>query len=430
MVVVIAIGDLHFKKDSPSMSDLIIHKLTEQIEKIKPDIVVFLGDILDTHEKIDMKTLNKTVKFMKHIASLGIITVIVIGDHERPDGSSFLTEDSSFYCLKGVPNIQVADRVLSFKWETEGRKEKIRFVFVPYVAPGSFHEALNTLTEKVMDERPAVIFCHQEFKGANMGGYISQIGDEWPESNPLIISGHIHVMAQVQKNLVYTGTPYQQSYTDTSRKGIFLMEFDYDKPPAVNFFELELRKKKIIKLKPSEIDSFVAPANCDIKIDICGTSSEIAELRSKSTLSILRSRGIQISLTTEQDINPANPTNKPYKDLLYDMIKTDPDEVSLYNELFGENIQPIGLVSPKPLSMLKLANLQDLLNTVQVVGSPVASILPPVNPLTQLERQVPPIESLLGNPMVSKAPVLHPTPTNASTNLLHSLMNQSMPKKP
>lgn len=425
MVVVIAIGDLHLKKDAPTMSDLVIHKLTEQIEKIKPDIVVFLGDILDTHEKIDMKTQNKAVKFMKHIASLGILTVVIIGKHERPDGNNFLTEDSSFYCLKGYPNIHVADRVLSFKWETEGVKEKIRFVFVPYVSPGSFHEALDTLTDKVMDDRPAVIFCHQEFKGANMGGYNSQIGDEWPETNPLVISGNCHVMTPLQKNLIYVGTPYQQSYSDTSRKGIFLMEFRHDKAPVVNFFELEMRKKKIIKLKPAEVDGFVPPPNCDVKVDICGTSSEIAEIRSKGTIATMRSKGIHVSLSTEQSVDPSNPDNKPFKELLQEMIKNDPDEVAVFNEIFPGSLNYTEKsILGKP-DLTRISNLQELLETVQKVGSSSAPVANPINPLLQLERPV--VGSLLGENLEIKAPIgqaFEPKP-----NPLQTLLNAQPPPR-
>lgn len=362
MVLALVVGDLHFKKDTPVITDLVIHKILEQVIKIKPDVVILLGDILDTHEKIDMKTLNRTVKFIKHIAGLDIPVIITVGNHERPDGTTFLTEDSSFYALKGFSNIHIADRVLDLKWDIKGNKEKIRFIFVPYVQAGSFHEALDTLEVKVMDpdHRPAAIFCHQEFKGVKIGGYTSKSGDEWPETNPLIISGHIHRYQQPQSNIVYPGTPYQQSYSDDSNKGILVCEFLLGKTPSISFLSLDIRKKKSIKLKPAEVDSFVPPPNCDLQVDIVGTSDEIKVLSSKGVINKMRSKGINVSLSTQQDFNPKNPDNKPYKDLLLDLIKGDTDAESLFNEIFA----------PVPSTTLQISpntNLSELIQSAQEV---------------------------------------------------------------
>lgn len=364
MVLVVVVGDLHFKKDTPTISDLVIHKITEEIEKIKPDIVVFLGDILDTHEKIDLKTQNRAIKFIKHIAAKNIQVFVIIGNHERPDGTSFLTEDSSLYCLKGLPNIHVADRVLDLKWEIEGHKDKVRFVFAPYVPPGKFHEALDTLEEKVMSSTPpACIFCHQEFKGCQIGGYKSKGGDEWPETNPLIISGHIHTFQILQNNIVYAGTPYQQSWSDESEKGIILAEFLPGKNPRINMLKLDIRRKKSIKLKPSEVDAFVPPPNTDLQIDIVGSSSEIKALGETGIITKMRSRGISVSLSTERIANPSNPQNKPYKELLLDMIKADSDATNMFNEIFAPQTSAANANPSIPV------NLTELLKSVQSVGS-------------------------------------------------------------
>lgn len=370
MVLVVAVGDLHFKKDNSVLTDLVIHKIIEQLEKIRPDIVVLLGDILDTHEKIDMKTQNRAIRFIKQIAAMksnsdeGVQVIITIGNHERPDSTTFCTEDSSFYGLKGFPGIHIADRVLDMKWQqTEGQKEATRFIFAPYVAPGMFHELLDTLDEKVMSQnKPACIFCHQEFRNAAMGAYKSKLGDEWPESNPLIISGHIHTFQQLQPNIIYAGTPYQQSFSDDGKKGILICEFASGKTPSINFLELEIRKKRTFKLKPSEINSFVPPPNCDIKIDIVGNSSEIKALNTTGIITTMRSKGIHVSLGTEKSINPANPENKPFKSLLLDMIREDADAIIVFNELFAP--QTNTMIFPP-----RIGELTDLLRNAQAVGT-------------------------------------------------------------
>ena len=363
MVLIVVVGDMHLKKDEPTRADLVISKITEQITKIKPDIVVLLGDILDTHEKIDMKTQNRAGKFIKHIAAMDIAVIVVIGNHERPDGTTFLTEDSSFYLLKGFKNIHIADRVLNLKWNVGDEKnpKHLRFIFAPYVPAGSFHEALDTLEEKVMEEgkRPAAIFCHQEFKGAKMGGYESKTGDEWPKSNPLIISGHIHTSQVVNGNIVYPGTPYQQSYNDDSEKGILVCNFGINSSPDIKFLKLDIRKKISITLKPSEVDNFVPPPNCDLQVDIVGSSAEIKDLRSRGLIPKMREKGISVSLSTMRDFNPNNPENKTFKSLLEDMIKEDPDVVQLYKKIFSKEQVSTGI---------SIGSLSDLLKSAQAIN--------------------------------------------------------------
>jgi DNA repair exonuclease SbcCD nuclease subunit len=371
MVLIVAIGDLHFKKDTPAMTDLVISKITEQIVKIRPDIVVLLGDILDTMEKIDMKTQNKAVKFIKHMASLKsnadefINVVVVIGNHERPDSTNFLTEDSSFYALKGFPNIHIADRVLSMNWETVGVKEKMRFVFVPYVAPGEFHRALDTLEDKVMDPKctPYTIFCHQEFRGVQIGRYKSKEGDEWPLENPLIISGHIHTRQQVQPNIFYPGTPYQISFHDNTDKVFVIAEYAVGKSPNVNIVPLDIRRKRIITLTPAEVDSFVPPPNCDVQVDIVGSNAEIKALNATGLIPKMRSRGVSVSLSTKSDKNPLNPENKPFRELLMDMIKDDFMAINIFNRIFApqQSQSTSKLISPE------IGNLSELMKSVQLV---------------------------------------------------------------
>lgn len=364
MVLVLVVGDLHFKKDTPTLTDLVIHKISDEVAKIKPDIVVFLGDILDTHEKIDLKTLNRSIKFIKHIAAMNIQVFVIIGNHERPDGTSFLTEDSSFYCLKGMANIHVADRVLDLKWEIEGHKDKVRFIFAPYVPAGKFHEALDTLEEKVMSEnRPAAIFCHQEFKGCQIGGYKSKGGDDWPETNPIVISGHIHTFQVLQNNIIYAGTPYQQSWSDESQKGIILAEFVPGKAPQINMLNLDIRKKKSIKLKPSEVASYVPPANTDLQIEIVGNIDEIKALDATGVITKMRSKGVSVSTTSHREVNPSNPENKPYKELLMDMIKTDTDATQMFHEIFAPQAHPNAATASVPI------NLTELLKAMQSIGA-------------------------------------------------------------
>jgi predicted phosphodiesterase len=354
MVLILAIGDLHFKKDFPHITDLVMTKIKEKIQTLQPDIVVILGDTLDTHEKIDMKTQNKAGRFIKEIAAERPV-VVLIGNHDRPDSTTYLTEDSCFYLLKGFQNIHIVDRVMSFKFETEGTKEKLRFVFVPYVSPGTFHEALDTLEDKVMIDKPVAIFCHQEFRKGHHG-------DEWAENNPILISGHIHTFSQPQTNIIYPGTPYQISFNDQSAKGILICEFLPGKSPQINFLELNIRKKMTIKIAPKDVANFVPPPNCDVKVVIQGEMSDLKAIRSTGALATMTGRGVNVSLDIQSVNNPGNPDGKCYKDLLLDMLKQDDEAIKVLSEIFSNQNKGIDKYTPVPVT-----NLVDLLKSAQTL---------------------------------------------------------------
>lgn len=366
MVLALIVGDLHFKRESPQLSDLVIQKIMIEIERCKPEIVVLLGDILDTHDNMHMHTFNRAVRFIKSIAAKQINVFVIMGNHDRPDGTTFLTEESAFYALKGFPFIYIVDRVMDIGWEIEGVKEPLRFIFVPYVPTGTFHEALDTLEVKITEGvRPACIFAHGEFRGAKIGDAQSKFGDEWKSENPLIITGHLHTAQKVGNNVIYPGTPNQQSSGDLSDKGILAVDFFPGKPPVFNAIKLAIRKKKVVKLKPEMVDSFVPDQDFDIHVDIVGTPTEIKALGDSGAVPKMRSKGVSVSLSIERTPNPANPDNKPLKELIRSMISNDADAIKVYEDIFGQRNLNVG----QQQVTLSQASLDELLKAVNSINA-------------------------------------------------------------
>ena len=54
---VLAVGDQHFKIDNIPLINKFIKKIIDIIDDKKPDVVVLLGDLLHTHERIHMNLL-------------------------------------------------------------------------------------------------------------------------------------------------------------------------------------------------------------------------------------------------------------------------------------------------------------------------------------------------------------------------------------
>ena len=189
MLKVIVIGDQHFKIDNVQEVDIFISKITSLIKEKKPDFIVLLGDLLDTHERIHSVPLNRAYKFIDNMRNISK-TYILVGNHDMSDNQQFMTDNHWLNGLKEWNNVVVVDKIIS---DVIGHK---KFIFCPYVYVGRFEEALNLLDTDWKDSQ--CIFAHQEFYGCKMGAFNSIDGDKWDLENPQVISGHIHLNQKPQ----------------------------------------------------------------------------------------------------------------------------------------------------------------------------------------------------------------------------------------
>lgn len=212
---VLTIGDPHFKADNV-LACKHLHSETEILLKNEtPDVVVVLGDILHTHEKINMHCLCSAIDYLKMLQNYCVetngILIILIGNHDRSNQNVFMTDDHAFKAL----DLWEATYVV---WKTtEINFKKFKFIAVPYVSPGRFMEALSGVENfKSAD----LILAHQEFKGAKMGIILSEEGDSWDPDFPLVVSGHIHDYSVINENIIYTGTPMQHGFNENLKKTV------------------------------------------------------------------------------------------------------------------------------------------------------------------------------------------------------------------
>lgn len=265
---ILLIGDPHYKTSNSLETDQLYEEIEKYLKtKENLDFIVVLGDILDTHEKIHVQPFCKSIKFLKMLSSY-FLTYVIIGNHDRINNNVYMTEEHPFTSLKDTENIIIVDKTLI----------KSDFCFVPYVPNGRFLEALGSNFE---DKK--AIFAHQEFKGCKMGAMISENGDIWNEVSPPVFSGHIHDFQQPQKNIIYTGTPFQHNFSDSEDKGIFLLQIK-EKSWNLEKIGLNITKKKNITINISDFEKLVIPENCLLKIKFEGDPHIIKEVLKKKTI--------------------------------------------------------------------------------------------------------------------------------------------------
>ena len=287
-IQVLAVGDVHFKSSNIPESDDMTNKLVKIAEHIKPKFIVLLGDILHTHEKIHVSPLMRAEKLIRLLSQISP-TFVIIGNHDRPNNSTYMTDDHAFNAIKQWSNTYVVDdKVLD---ATIGG---YRFLFVPYVFPSLFMSTLTHEEKGVKDPliNNAAIFCHQEFLGAKMGAIESKAGDPWDLNNPLIISGHIHDYDRLQPNLIYVGTPYQSSFGDNMNKCVSLFTFNQTETNELVWSEdridLGIIKKVIVYITPDEVHDYQPPTDKLIKLTIRGDSAAIAAVKKLDKIKELR----------------------------------------------------------------------------------------------------------------------------------------------
>ncbi|HSW76692.1 MAG TPA: metallophosphoesterase [Candidatus Saccharimonadales bacterium] len=337
MINILVIGDPHFKNDNANDMTEMSHQTITIASSLKPDFIVVLGDVLDTKDRIHLTPLLLATKWLKELENICPLYVIV-GNHDRRHDKIFLTDEHPFTAFKYWTNTTIVDHPMIIKMYN------YTFLMVPYVEPGRFKEALDLLHD-IDYQHVTCVFCHQEFKGVQMGPVQSIHGDEWSSNMPYVISGHIHEYQKLQNNILYMGTPIQHRHSDTVDK--YIGFFTFTKSPAhhddyqCQLISLNFPKKIKFYLNYDEFIHFKLPKDCHPQLIITGNESEIKSLLKLPKLATLRKQGIKVIYNNKHNVVKSSllpvldKNNKSFSDLLYEKIKSDKNLTMLYREIFS-----------------------------------------------------------------------------------------------
>ena len=307
----LVIGDPHYRTSHVIQSEEFNIKIVETAKQVAPDFIVVLGDVLHEHERIHVSPLTRATDFLHSLSEISK-TYLLIGNHDRPNNSNFLTTEHPFNAMKHWSNIIVVD--CGF---VDSIKEQ-QFIFMPYVPAGRFQEALQIVYERTNQEvtfdhflsQTTALFAHQEFCGAKMGAIISTKGDPWAVELPLVISGHIHDYDQLQDNIFYVGTPFQHAFGDRSDKSVSVFTFLADKSYQHERIDLAMRKLEIVYLDADQVDHYFPPLDKIIKLVIRGTTEQLNVLAKNSKIKEWKEQGFKIAF------KPYKGDNKPKERLV------------------------------------------------------------------------------------------------------------------
>ena len=328
------IGDVHIKTDNAEEIEILMKEIDRICSSQKYDYIIVGGDIMHYHERLFTQCLNKSLNFLKKLSQISY-TYVLVGNHDYINNSEFLTENHWMNSMKNVENLKIVDKVI----------EEKDFILCPYVYPGRFIEALETLDSlkygRWMNKK--IIFAHQEFKGCKMGAIVSVEGDQWNSEYPFVISGHIHDNQKINSNIYYPGSPLQHSFGDSETRVLcdILLE-DEEKFPILTDIPLNVPKKRIMKTSINKLKDIISSgiSNVDdkIKIKLDVSNEEFKLFKETKDYKDLINKGVKIQISKKKDQieNTENISNKDinFTSILENIIdKDEPMVREIYNEI-------------------------------------------------------------------------------------------------
>lgn len=324
---IVTIGDQHIKRDSIPLSRVMVNRIVEEIDKLRPDLVVFMGDALDRFADIRLECLDLAVEMFGRCADICEI-VVLIGNHDMSHHTDFLLGKHPFTALRRWSNTTVADKVI----------HKIingyQLTFCPYVPTGRFYEALNTNPGW---ENSKVIFSHQTFAGADFER--GSTADVWDTSHPMNLVGHWHTFRQLQPNLIYVCTPMEHDFGEKMDplRGITL--FEIDESITYTRIPLHLPTHMEVEIPTRSIISYIPPSNTILKLRFKGSTSDNKQAKKLHCIKEWRAAGIKVVFddVNEVEVVPEAPKHIQtvrYRDALWEACIGDPVMEKIYSEFY------------------------------------------------------------------------------------------------
>lgn len=332
-VKILVVGDLHFAPRSKFLLSELKEKLLSSIEKYRPDMIVWLGDTLDRFGTVTTSYSEDVIEFLKS-TTVYSPSVLLIGNHDIPNKTYFMSSQHAFTGVKYWDKIRVVD--------TQCYEFKIKdliFQAVPYCPNGRFREGLETLKDKCLS--PRAIFCHQEMKGCNKDGkgMISIDGDDWGLDEPLCICGHIHKDHSPQPNIEYVGSPYQDNFGEDTDKSISLYSFT-EKTYKRRRIYLNLPIKEKRSMTSKKYKRFTPENHVIYWITVKGSATKNSVLEELEKTREIRKKGGKVIFITDSEYRNEEIEfeSRPLRQVIAESISKSDNKKelrSIYDEVFG-----------------------------------------------------------------------------------------------
>lgn len=323
-IKILFVGDPHFKIKNVEYIPLFTSRIVNIVETNNFDFVVVAGDLLDNHDRIDVEPLNLAINFIDSLRQK-VKTFVLVGNHDYKNNQQFLTDHHWMNALKQWHNVTIVDDIIEYTVDNGYFNHS--FLFVPYVPPGRFIEAIKTKKENFQNFK--AIFAHQEFYGCKMGPIESKCGDKWDQSWPLVVSGHIHNKQWSQSNIYYPGSAMQHAFGQSTENTVSILAFS---DVELNDEEIDLKMPRLT-IKYLSFNDIMQPLKFKnkkfrkYKIVLQGTHEEFQTFKKNLRYKELLDEGFKITFKLKNEClaEPLNIPKKKFIEVLYDKVTSEHD---------------------------------------------------------------------------------------------------------
>lgn len=355
------LSDLHIGKQLHSYNlkqdqEHILQEVVSYAEKIRPDAMVFAGDIYDKSVP-SAEAVRIFDEFLTKLSSLepAIPILIIAGNHDsaqRLNYASQILKRQSIYIAGNVPETE--DEYLK-KLTLQDEEGKVNFYFLPFLKPGyvrgvfdeeipeSYEAAVRKILEREhidWNERN-VLISHQFYAGsgqkmersesetASVGG-LDLIDSSCVQNFDYVALGHLHGAQRAgAEHIRYCGTLLKYSVSEANQnKTLHLISLG-KKEDAVQVEELPLHPLRDVRKVRGELEEIIADAKLENKDDYISVTltDEVDPYKPKEQLERVYSHILEVRMDNTR-------TRKKLEEFEEEAVVSDP--LIVFEEFFEE----------------------------------------------------------------------------------------------
>lgn len=242
----LCIGDPHFQDKNIEETQIFVNEVRRWIVEnlARLDAIVILGDVLHNHEIVYTFPLNQAIAFFEMCSSY-VKTYVLVGNHDMTSNTVFLEPHHWMNSFKKWKNIVIVDVPTQIDHN---------IIAIPYVPNGRMKEALDYIPN--WREEAKLILAHQQLNGAKMGAIVENNVEEWEDTFPLCISGHIHDKQWVKPNLFYSGSSMQHAFGESHNKSLTYVVVENDEIKLEEVY-LNIKLKEIVHVTVEQLQKII-----------------------------------------------------------------------------------------------------------------------------------------------------------------------------
>lgn len=207
-VVAVLVNDVHLNKDNGELVKSIFNQLVKICKENNTDKIFCSGDVFTNRSGQPLSCLTNWKDILQMLSKKKIQLHVIPGNHDKTDRDS----NRSYLDIYSDNCLSVYDSITSVDFGG------LRVVFAPYFGEEKWLQDYQELIEVEKITKPSILITHMGFDGVmnNDGTSVSSpIKPSMFKKFTNVLIGHYHNASKIAKNVIYTGSAYQNNYGET-----------------------------------------------------------------------------------------------------------------------------------------------------------------------------------------------------------------------